>query len=440
MRALPLVLVALLVLSPIAGASALTVEPSTSAIDATDAASNHTATNATGSVLSIEADDVQRSTTGEQYVDLGPAVAFGSSSSAARIDTLAIVERIERADNPERRSQEFAAALDAIERRLDHLREREREAIDAYSAGEMTPRAFLLELARIDAQARALEDRRTRLVELATEDEEFELDRGRIATIERRTDALTGPVRAHAREVFRGRMSPNRFFIATGADSVILSTITEETYVREVFRGDHYSANETDIGPETALQITAESYPILWELRRDNTDVIGSSGNYLVRMPHERGTLEAFVDGGSRAVYKEFQARPLESFVYTRSSTATRDGLALTTNYTYPGGPTRIELVDADDGTPVNANVTVSANGQESELLGRSGSDGTIWTLAPQGEFTLTAIRGNDVVVQTVEPRAPPPAGQEREDEDEEDSQEQTEQDQGTNVTATPEP
>lgn len=416
MRALPLVFVVLLILAPIAGASALSADTATRSIASTAGSnvstSNHTASNQTGRVLSIPEGEIRRSTTDEQYVDLGPAIGFGSNASAARIETLTIVEQIERADTARQRGARIETAFGTIERRTGELRDREREAIRAYGAGEMTPRAFLIELARIDARAAALDDRRTRLVEIANE-EDVELDRGRVASIERRIGALTGPVRAHARAVLQGQNATSRFFVATGPDSLVLSTITDETYVREAFRGDRYNPGSgTDIDPETALDIAAESYPVLWELRQDNTDVVGSDGNYLVRMPHERGVLRAFVDGESRAVYKEFQTRQLASFEHTKTTTATRDGLELSASYTYPGGPVQLQLLDAERDTPVNANVTLNENGQESELLGRSGVDGTFWTLSPQGEYTITAIRGNDVVVLTIPPIDPPRAGE----------------------------
>jgi hypothetical protein len=445
MRALPLVLVALMVLAPITGASALSIDtaphsPTDSVTQSpTDSAtqtptdsvtqspnarrgakttdnvsvSNHTTANQIGQVLSIPAGEIQQSTTGEQHVDLGPAIEFGASASAAQMRTLTVIERVEQTDGSAERERRIKDSLDTIEQRTTELHEREQAAIQAYGAGELAPREFLIELARIDARAGALENRRSRLAQIANQDEEIELDRGRLAALERRIDALTGPVRERARVVLQGQAATNRFFIATGPDSLVLSTISTETYYREAFRGDRYApTSTTDIDPDMALDITAESYPTLWELRQNNTGVVGSQGNYLVRMPHERGMLQAFVDGDNRAVYKEFQTRPLDSFENVRTTSATRDGLNLSANYTYPGGPVRLRLVDAETGDPVDANVTLAQNGEESELLARSGTNGVVWTLSPEGEYTITAIRGNNVVVLTISPADPPRAGE----------------------------
>lgn len=431
MRALPLVLVALLVFAPITGASAFSADTATgsptdsAAVSSTDSAirstqgvadsvsaANHTASNQSGRVLSIPAEEIQRSTTGDQHVDLGPAVEFGANASAAQMETLAIVEQIERAAGTAERQRRIETAFDTIEQRTTTLHEREQAAIQAYGAGELTPRAFLIELARIDAQADALENRRASLLAVASQSEEIEVDQGRLAVLERRIDALTGPVRERGRAVLQGQAATSRFFIATGPDSLILSTIINETYRREAFRGGRYTpTNSTDIGPDAALDIAAESYPTLWGLRQNNTDVIGSQGNYLVRIPHERGLLQVFVDGESGAVYKEFQTRPLDSFANSQTKTEIRDGLRLSANHTYPGGPIRLRLVDAETDRPVDANVTLAQNGEESELLGRSGDNGEMWTLSPEGEYTITAIRGNSVVVLTIPRTEPPQAG-----------------------------
>lgn len=433
MRGLPLALVALMVLAPITGAS---VFPAVDAVHAGDfsdgavetegqietqivsqvatengATDNDTATNETGHVLSIPEGDVRRSTTGDQYADLGPAVTFGVNGSADRIETLRVIERIERTDDPDEREEQVDAEFERIETDVATLRDRERAAIDAYNAETLSTKQFLIELAEINAEAEEIEERRSRLAALVEDDDELALDRARSAAIERSIDAHTGPVRAHVEAVLRGQQAQNRFFVATGAESVVLATTVEGAYLREAFRGDRYSAGGSDIGPEAALDIAAESYPGFWETRQNNTDVTGTDGNYLVRIPHERGLLHAYVDGESESVYKEIQRRPLAEFEHEETVRTTRDGLQLTINHTYPGGPIEIRLVDAADETPVDANVTISEGGQESELLGRSGADGTILTLSPQTEYTITAIRGNDVVIATVQPREPPHAG-----------------------------
>jgi hypothetical protein len=379
--------------------------------DTANRAVNETTLNRTTRVLALPAGMVTRSTLRAQYVDLGPGVAFSANASSARLRTLSVLRAVESAEG-EQREQRLGAALTTVEERTSALRERQRAAIGAYGAGDLDQRALLVELARIDIAARELRYRQAELTAVADRSDDIELDQGRLATLERRIDVLTGPVRSHAVDVLRGNAESTRFYVATGPGSVTLTTLDNDTYVRESFRGDRYNPGEGTISPDAALDITAESYPVIWETRRNNTQVIGSDGIYLVEVPHTRGTLRAFVDGESRAVFKEDQRRSLATMNDYPARTATKDGLELSVNRTYPGGPTRVSLRDAETGAPVDANVTLSAGGQESELLGRTGSSGTLWTLSPGSQYTVTAIRGNDVVLLTLDPAAPPRTGE----------------------------
>lgn len=439
MRALPVVVAVLLVVTPVVGMSSGPLSPTahepTHAVEppivdtvprsaddavarfwarssvANGTASNHTDStlNRTTNVLGIPENRIARSTHRRHHVDLGPAVGFATNATSARLATLAVIERVNRAPADERR-QAIQRALDGIDAEIDTLRQREQDAIAAYSAGTITPRQFLIRLARVHIRAQSLAERRAALVRIA-EEQSISLDQGRLAVLERRIDSLTGPVRAEAVSVLRGESPPSRFYVATGPQSVILSTIDGDTFVREVYRGDRYRQGGTDIDPERALRIVAENYPVIWETRQNNTEVTGSQGNYLVTVPHARGMLFAFVDGGSEAVYKEFQRRPLATIDDFEGVSAIKDGLRLTINRSYPGAPLRIRLVDVETDRPVDANITLGQGNRESKLIGQTGSDGELWTLSPRGRYTITAIRGNSVVVLTADPAETPRIG-----------------------------
>ncbi|MFB6096670.1 MAG: hypothetical protein ABEJ74_04715 [Haloferacaceae archaeon] len=362
--------------------------------------------NRTTNVLDIPPNRISRSTHDRHAVDLGPAIGFASNATSSRLATLTVLERVERVE-PARRKAAIQRALEDIDDELVRLRQREQAAIGAYSAGTITSRELLIRLARIDIRARSLSERRAALVDLAERDG-IDLDQARLAVLERRTDALTGPVRGEAVSVLKGASPPSRFYVETGPRSVVLTTVIDDTYVREAFRGDRYNPGGRDINPERALDIVAESYPVIWETRRNNTEVTGSQGNYLVTVPHERGVLIAFVDGDSERVYKEFQRRPLATMDDFEGVSAAKDGLRLTVNRSYPGAPLHVTLVDVESGRPIDANVTIGQGNSESELVGQTGSEGELWTLSPRGRYTITAIRGNSVVVLTVDPAATP--------------------------------
>lgn len=436
MRALLVVVALLLVITPVVGVTAggADVSPAAPETDKTGGVEDYPVTdtpasdiaagrlvapakvagndtiNRTASVLGIPEDQIARSTHRQHHVDLGPALGFATNATSARLSTLSTIDRVQRVE-PDARERAIQNALSRIESDIETLRQREQAAIKAYSDGKISPRTLLVRLARIHIRAEALAEQRTQLVKIADETEGVDLNQGRLAVLERRIDALTGPVRAEAVAVLQAKSPPSRFYIETGPESVVLSTLIGDTYVREAFRGDRYKQGGSDIDPERALTIVSESYPVIWETRQNNTEVTGSQGNYLVSVPHKRGQLLAFVDGGSKSVYKEFQQRPLATMDDFEGVSAAKDGLRLTVNRSYPGAPLHVRLIDVETGQPVNANITIGQGDRESELIGQTGSDGELWTLSPRGQYTITAIRGNSVVVLTVDPAETPRIG-----------------------------
>lgn len=362
-------------------------------------------------VLAVPADAVQRSTTDQHAVDLGPAVGFGANASELRMATLSAVARIEAAPSNDSRQRLLLGELNRIEQRVISLRTNERRAITAYSEGRLSSRSLLVHLARIDAEARSLEARRERLEQLALETSDFTIDSTRLASLERELDSFTGPVRSHIVDVLRGDVPASRFFVASGPQSVVLTVVQGDTWVREAYRGDLPRRTGETISPEDALNITSESYPGIWATKLSPTEVVGSGDSYLVRITHRRGELSAFVGASSGRVFKEFQRRPLDAMAGSDTATGVKDGLRLAVNRSYPGAPLKIALTEVETGDPVNANITVGPAGSESQLVGRTGADGTVWTLAPRGRFTVTAIRGNSVVVLTTTPTETPRVG-----------------------------
>ena len=158
-----------------------------------------------------------------------------------------------------------------------------------------------------------------------------------------------------------------------------------------------------------AVNVTERAYPtIAAERLRDDTLGNPGSDSTRVTIEHRRGRLVAFVDSGSQQVFKESQFRPLDQVTPTSSVSATRDGLELTAHRTYPGGPTRLQLNSTQDGEPVDAQITVGPAGGRSSVIGRTGDDGSLWTVAPTGTYQVTAIDGSSVVVLSVEPTPAP--------------------------------
>ena len=361
-------------------------------------------------VLSLPAGAVNASAVETQRIDLGPGLAFDRFASQARLRTLTTVERVRAAAPGDERQRLILGELNTIEQRVVTLRTAQQTALSAYTSGSLSTRRFLLRLARIDAQARALEHRRTRLQELAEETKELGLSTQRFVSLERELDTFTGPVRERVGNVAVGQNDTARVYVATSSDGVVLSMFADGQYLRETYRGDLRDLDASgSISPEEALNITAEQYPVVWEHKANSTAVIGAGSVYSVTIPHEYGTLSTLIDTGTKGVFMETQTRSLASFSSRHTVTRSRDNLQMTVNRSYPGGPVQISLVDARTGDPVNANVTIGpASGGNSDFVGYTGSDGVLWVLSPQEKYTVFAIKGNAVVAIEAKPLEPP--------------------------------
>ncbi|KAB1189198.1 hypothetical protein GJR98_02010 [Haloferax sp. MBLA0077] len=413
MKALPLFVVVLLVVSPVlAAADSGGVANQATALDGAAFAQTQPPANETIRVLDITEDSLVQSTVESENIDLGPSLDFAALRAGGQIQKYASIQRIESVgDDVSLRSQLILGELNRVEQRAIALQSAQQSAITQYNADELSSRELLVELARIDAEARDLDDRRIALRELATETPDFSVDPGRLAALERELDTFTGPVRAHATDVLSGNADPTRFSVRTSQDGVVLSTVTDDSYIREVYRGDLRNRDESGLSPTVALDTVAGSYPEVWESRatQNGADVVGAGNSYLVRINHDRGQLFAYVDSGSENVFKEAQIRPLDSVSRGTPATEVKDGLNLTVYRTYPGGPLRIQLNESASDDPIDANVTIGVEAsQESTLLGRTGPDGAIWTVSPSSPYTITVIRGNAAVVLTTSPTPTP--------------------------------
>ena len=420
MKTLPAVFAFLLAVAPVASAAALLPAGSAGPVGASDSGgigAGYGAPDAESgignrsiNVLSLPDGSINASAVETQYADLGPGLEFDRSVAQMRLRTLTTVERVRSAAPGDQRQRLILGELNEIEQQVVTLRSAQQKAFSAYAAGSISARALLLRLASIDAQARELEHRRSRLRELAQQTEGLGLSTQRFANLERQLDTFTGPVRHRVGNIVTGQNETARVYVATSVDGVVLSTLADGRYVREAYRGDLRNFDvSSSLTPEEALNITAEQYPVVWDLRANSTAVVGAGSVYSVSVTHEYGVLTTLIDTGTKKVFMESQTRTLESFPATNTVTRSRDNLRMTVNRSYPGGPVRISLVNARTGDPVNTNITVGpASGGNSDFVGYTGSDGVLWAISPAEEYTVFAIKGNAVVAINAKPLSPP--------------------------------
>lgn len=369
--------------------------PSGAIADGTDtnrrAAANASAPNGSNvtQILAVPEAAVQRTELDEATLTLGPSTRFAGNVTAMRIETIAVERHILETDDQDERSRRIIAAFSTVEQEVITLRGRQRAAVEAFNRGDLSPEGFVIELATIAARANAMEDRVSMLSARTDEIDGFSLPRANPITYELR--AFGGPVRERAIAALSGDAGPTQFFVTTGPEGYELTTIDNETYVREAYRGAVRSSDaDANIDANDAINVTKESYPHI--VSNSDTSATVSGTTAIVTQSYGRASLMAFVDANSEQVFKEYQHIPLSEFTSGPNDSNVLNGIRVTVNRTYPGGPMRIHVTDAETGEPVDLTVTLSQGPSAGTELGRTGDDGVLWTLSPRGRFTVTAV------------------------------------------------
>ena len=421
MRALPVLLAALLVTATIgaavvvpvdsdaagvvpadsdaaAGTSASTqLQVTTDPLQVTTSGDRTTeATNTTPrNVLPLRAGAVDRSSLQRHHVDIGPAAGFETAAATDQLATGAIERNLsaETIDN-----DRLTASVESVAATAERLRQREAAAVEAFAAGDREPKALLKELVLIGQTADRLRDRVDVIdARLDATDENGQRELAdRLTAIDYELRMLDGPVRSYAAAVFSGERPAGRVSIQAGPENFELTAIDGGEYIREAYRFDN-RATGGQITAATAEDIAAEQYPWFWERRSGGTWSIGGPGSLsLVSIDIDDGSLRTFIDGTTEQRFVEHQQIALDEIVPVTRTTKRQDGLAVTVDRTYVGGPLDVRVVDADTGQPVAADVSIGQNGQESVFVGSTSDGGSVWTLTPQGTFTLTILAEDD--------------------------------------------
>lgn len=409
MRAVSVFLAIILVTATVAGAV-----PVASIGDAQTSGKSISQINQEGSgpilsTLGISPVEVQRSALQTTYVELGRGLEFASIATETRIQTETTLNRIQSASAPSVRQQRLLQALSETEQRIVILRSQQRTQISAYGDENVTTEEFLARLAAIDTESRALIARLSRLESAANSIDGFSIPASRFETLRIELRTLTSPVRKHATEVITGTTERSRFVIQSGPQSVVVGTLINDAYVREAYRGRLRGTNVgTELNITTPTNVTTEAYPTITSLRRERAVTAPEGPITRVRINHDRGRLVSFIHTSNTRIFKEIQHRPLAQTSTRRSLSAVKDGLRLTAHPTYPGGPVRFQLNSTATEQPVDAPLTLGPPSGESTIVGETGSDGSLWTLAPDGTYQVTAIDRNSVVLVSIDPSFPP--------------------------------
>lgn len=445
MRALPIALaVLLLLLAPIAGAvspavvAGVVADPSTAAGHPADSAAHDTGSvvegvhsdsesvvsetgfdegdrdrpqvdsaNLTFRTLSTPTDIDARVGSSTRGANLGSSIGFAVDETDAAMETAAVVQRVEAAETNPERQRRILAAINRIERDEVTLNSRQAEAFSAHAAGNLSDRELLNELVRIAATARAYDKRLDEIDELAAETDGFSSPT-RLDELQVALQVYEGPIRAFALSAARGEVSATDVYVESSDRSVVLATIIDGEYVREVFRTDRWDRGGGAISNDEAIDVTSAAYPETASLREP--DAFGAGSVQRITIPHDFGVLRTFVSGGTRQVFVEHQRIALDAFPDTEAVSETGDGFNITVDRSYAGGPVTVTVRDEETGEPVSdVTVTKSVGDGDSQAIGTTDADGVVRTLSPAKSYRVTVVdEPRAVFVDDLQPIATP--------------------------------
>ena len=359
--------------------------------------------NLTLRTLSTPTGAETRVSTSTRGPDLGSSLGFATADADAAVETAAVVDRIERAEPGVERQQQILAEINRVERAEVALNSRQTNAFRAHAAGELTDRELLDELVRVAATAREYDERLDAIDDLAEATDDFSSP-ARLDELQVALQVYEGPIRDHARAVARGQTGSSDIYVESSRGAVVLATVVDGEYVREVFRTDRWDRGGSDITNDIAIEATEAAYPETAALREP--DAFGAGSVHRITIPHELGVLQTFVSGGTEQVFVEHQRIDLGAFPDSEPVSEAGDGFNVTVERTYAGGPVTVTVLDEQTGEPIpGVTVTKSVGDSDSRAIGTTNDAGVVRTLSPAETYRITVVdEPRVVVVGDIEP------------------------------------
>ena len=346
----------------------------TTAVAPVTASAQENATNA----LRIPREELNVTRIEQVTISVGDTVAMDTKRIHTGLAATTFEAQFADAETAAARRAVVRNATRRLDNRTTALQREARAAHTRFNNGG-SAYVYLATLARLSAEADALEQDLTVVQRRGEQVESYE-EEGELTAIRTELRRFQGPVPTAVAEAFRGEAASMRVYVATSADAVVLATIVDGEYQREVY----VTSERQRIGPRTVNSISEAStqvnqtYSWAWRNQLSLTvTAVGPAGAFAFGLQSPQGQLDAYVDARSGKVYREIQVIPLATR-YLTAETSTDGDLQLTVHRSYGGGPLRVRLLDRTTETRVNR--TVFING---ERVGVTGTDGTLWTLAP---------------------------------------------------------
>jgi len=341
-------------------------------------------------------------------IDVGTSVRASARQLHARHENLTFDRRFEAREQSSARLSLARDAADAVGTRLDRLDARQSRLFADYANGTVSERAFLRRLTALSVRTQAadgyLEHVRARVDSSLETRLPVGLDT-RISSLQTRLIVLPKPVLERVRASAAGRSEQFVVYTEGTGAGLVLATADNGEFLRQATLQTEYAPDQVDRFDQSeeqrifvAFQRGNDLYPWVYAnaINGPRFRGFGDTSVYRITADHPQGSLRTYLSGGTRNAFHEIQRQRPDTVPVTATRSGESGPLSLSVGTTSETGPMRVQLTDGSD-TPVDGSVRI-----DGEFVGRTGSDGRLWTVRPSGRARVNATVGGNSVAVTV--------------------------------------
>lgn len=360
----------------------------------------------TTNYLSPEATDRSAYVPGD--VDVAAAAGASAQRLQAGHERRAFDARYE-ADSGTDRVVLVRETADDMEARLARLDARHAALLAAYSNGTLSAETTMRRLVELSVEAETtrnhLEHVSDRVEDNPDDSVPVPLER-RLIDLQSDLVTLPDPVTDRVEAGLAGERDAPVVYAGGATGGIVLATVDDGDFVRTATVRDDYAPDrpdqfETAEGRDVilALQRGGELYPWAYENDIGGPQIrgFGNTGLYLIRVDYGHGVLQTYISGGTTNAFHEIQTQDPRGVPISDTTVRATDSLNVTVETTTDSGPMRVSLIQPSSGAPLDGTVRV-----DGDVVGRTGQDGTLWTVQPAGRVRVNVTDGPNSAEFTV--------------------------------------
>ena len=193
-----------------------------------------------------------------------------------------------------------------------------------------------------------------------------------------------------------------------GKNSIILTSITDQSYIRQATLFDERDLNFSDSFRDGEFWGAGNAYDYLtspsnnlypWVFEEDNFNEISVGRDdasiysqvYKFDILHKQGELTVYLDGGTRNIFHENQISPVGERPITDVKVNDTGSLELRAEMTTKSTPMNISLIDSTGNPVEDALVEIKSQQIDGSFSGKTNKNGVSVMVQPYGSFKIVA-------------------------------------------------